>query len=77
MYYLAKNIRIRKCDDLTFAINVSNNAVFTMKTKAFNYIESLLKYGINKDEITFLNNNVIDFIYSLESNGIIEVSNEN
>ena len=63
MYNIAKNIRIRKCDDLTFAINVSNNAVFTMKTKAFNYIESLLKYGINKDEITFLNNNVIDFIY--------------
>ncbi len=77
MYYLAKNIRIRKCDDLTFAINISNNAVFTMKTKAFNYIESLLKDGINKDEITVLNNNVIDFIYSLESNGIIEVSNEN
>ena len=77
MYYLAKNIRIRKCDNLTFAINISNNAVFTMKTKAFNYIESLLKDGINKDEITVLNNNVIDFIYSLESNGIIEVSNEN
>lgn len=77
MYNIAKNIRIRKCDDLTFAINISNNAVFTMKTKAFNYIKCLLDDGINKDEVTFLNNNVINFIYSLESNGIIEVSNEN
>lgn len=67
-YKFCENIRIRKCDDLIFFVNISNNSIYSIKYPAYEYLCSKLDFDINASNTDFGK-----FINNLQKNNIIEV----
>ncbi|HFE9701210.1 hypothetical protein P5F62_08490 [Clostridium perfringens] len=72
MYKFSKNIRIRKCNDKAFLVNITNNEFFVVKATTLNFLEKKLDEGLIKSEVSKIGKEFEQFINELVRQDILE-----
>ncbi|MDK0762123.1 hypothetical protein P5E87_04700 [Clostridium perfringens] len=72
MYKFSKNIRIRKCNDKAFLVNITNNEFFVVKTTTLNFLEKKLDEGLIKSKVSKIGKEFEQFINELVRQDILE-----
>lgn len=76
MYRYCENIRIRNCDEMSFYVNISDNSFFALKTNAMEYLDAKLNEGLTKEKLADSDLRFKEFVETLVSQRILEVSGE-
>ena len=72
MFRLCENIRIRHCDELSFFINIQNNALFSIKRPTMDFLLKRIDQGISEDELKINEPEFLNFVNSLVEKNILK-----
>ena len=68
-YKFANSIRVRKCEDKVFFVNITNNNIFNISKPTFDYLQEQIKSDI---DVKSANPDFLNFLIQLENQGILE-----
>lgn len=76
MYKISDNIRIRKCDEISFFVNIKSNLIFTIKTETLKFLIKKIEEGLTLKKVNIDKTEFIKFIQILEKQKILEYKND-
>ena len=76
MYKISDNIRIRKCDEISFFVNIKSNLIFTIKTETLKFLIKKIEEGLTLKKVNIDKTEFIKFIKILEKQKILEYKND-